>query len=207
MRIVVDAMGGDLAPDAAVLGALDAAKKIGVQIVLVGRETQIRECLTRHGVQSLPDGVQITHASDVVEMEDDPAAVVKTRRDSSMIVGLRMLADGQADAFVSAGSTGALLSAATLIVKRVRGIRRAAMGPLIPNKSGGRTVLIDCGANAECTPEFLLQFAFMGSYYASKALSIERPRVALLNIGARLRAARCKSRRIRCCKRQTTRGI
>ena len=101
-----------------------------------------------------------------------------------MVVGLRMLADGQGDAFVSAGSTGALLSAATLIVKRVRGIRRAAMGPLIPTKTGGRTVLIDCGANAECTPEFLLQFAFMGSYYAQKTLAIERPRVALLNIGA-----------------------
>ena len=95
-----------------------------------------------------------------------------------------MLADGQGDAFVSAGSTGALLSAATLIVKRVRGIRRAAMGPLIPTKTGGRTVLIDCGANAECTPEFLLQFAFMGSYYAQKTLAVERPRVALLNIGA-----------------------
>ena len=184
MRIVVDAMGGDLSPDAAALGALDAAEKLGVQVVLVGRGEQILACLKRHGIETLPQGVEIAHAEDVVEMHDDPASVVKTRKESSMVVGLRMLADGQGDAFVSAGSTGALLSAATLIVKRVRGIRRAAMGPLIPTKTGGRTVLIDCGANAECTPEFLLQFAFMGSYYAQKTLAVERPRVALLNIGA-----------------------
>ena len=184
MRIVVDAMGGDLSPDAAALGALDAAEKLGVQVVLVGRGEQILACLKRHGIETLPQGVEIAHAEDVVDMHDDPASVVKTRKESSMVVGLRMLADGQGDAFVSAGSTGALLSAATLIVKRVRGIRRAAMGPLIPTKTGGRTVLIDCGANAECTPEFLLQFAFMGSYYAQKTLAVERPRVALLNIGA-----------------------
>ena len=101
-----------------------------------------------------------------------------------MVVGLRMLAEGGGDAFVSAGSTGALLTAATLVVKRIRGIRRAAMGPVIPTKAGTGAVLIDCGANAECTPEFLLQFAFMGSYYAQKALKIAQPRVALLNIGA-----------------------
>ena len=100
-----------------------------------------------------------------------------------MVVGLQMLRDGQGDAFVSAGSTGALLSAATLIVKRVKGIRRAAMGPVVPTKNGG-AILIDCGATADCTPEFLLQFAFMGSFYAKKVLKLENPRVALLNIGA-----------------------
>ena len=184
MRIVVDAMGGDLSPDAAALGALDAAEKRGVQVVLVGRGEQILACLKRHGIETLPQGVEIAHAEDVVEMHDDPASVVKTRKESSMVVGLRMLADGQGDAFVSAGSTGALLSAATLIVKRVRGIRRAAMGPLIPTKTGGRTVLIDCGANAECTVEYLLQFAYLGSYYAQKVLGVENPRIGLLNIGA-----------------------
>ena len=101
-----------------------------------------------------------------------------------MVVGLTMLKEGGGDAFVSAGSTGALLSAATLIVRRVKGIRRAAMGPQIPTKTGRECVLIDCGATADCTPEFLLQFAFMGSYYAEKVLGIENPRVALLNIGA-----------------------
>jgi len=101
-----------------------------------------------------------------------------------MVIGLRMLAEGQGDAFVSAGSTGALLSGATLIVKRVKGIRRAAMGPAMPNKAGGKTVILDCGANAECTPEFLLQFGLVGSLYAKKYLGIENPRVGLLNIGA-----------------------
>ena len=100
-----------------------------------------------------------------------------------MVIGLRMLAEGQGDAFISAGSTGALLSGATLIVKRVKGIRRAAMGPAMPNKAGGKTVILDCGANAECTPEFLLQFGFVGSLYAKKYLGVENPKVGLLNIG------------------------
>ena len=100
-----------------------------------------------------------------------------------MVVGLRMLSEGEADAMISAGSTGALLSGATLIVKRVKGIRRAAMGPAMPNKAGGKTVLLDCGANAECTPEFLLQFGIVGSLYAKKSLGIANPRVGLLNIG------------------------
>ena len=100
-----------------------------------------------------------------------------------MVVGLRMLAEEQGDAFVSAGSTGALLSGATLVVKRVKGVRRAAMGPAMPNKAGGKTIILDCGANAECTPEFLLQFGLMGSLQAKKSLGIENPRVGLLNIG------------------------
>ena len=100
-----------------------------------------------------------------------------------MVVGLKMLADGLGDAFVSAGSTGALLSGGTLIVKRVKGVRRAAMGPCMPTKTGGKVVICDCGANAECTPEFLLQFGLMGSLYAKKNLGVENPRVGLLNIG------------------------
>jgi glycerol-3-phosphate acyltransferase PlsX len=116
-------------------------------------------------------------------MEDDPATAVRDKKDSSMTVGLRMLADGQGDAFVSAGSTGALLSGATLIVKRVRGIRRAAVAPFIPRTTGG-FVLIDGGANVECTVQYLLQFAFMGSYYAENVRGIRNPRVGLLNNGA-----------------------
>jgi glycerol-3-phosphate acyltransferase PlsX len=117
-------------------------------------------------------------------MHDDPANVIRKKKDSSMVVGLRMLSENGGDAFISAGSTGALLSGATLIVKRVKGIRRAAMGPLMPNKAGGKTVLLDCGANAECTPEFLLQFGIIGTLHAKKTLGIENPRVGLLNIGA-----------------------
>ena len=183
MRILIDAMGGDLAPRSNALGAIRAAQELGVEVILVGRGEAILQCLKENGIDTLPKGVEIANAEDVVDMHDDPAAVVRKRKDSSMVVGLRMLAEGGGDAFVSAGSTGALLTAATLVVKRIKGIRRAAMGPVIPTKTGGGAVLIDCGANAECTPEFLLQFAFMGSYYAQKTLKLDRPRVALLNIG------------------------
>lgn len=182
MRILIDAMGGDHAPDAIVQGAIDAAKEFGVQIVLVGRGETILKSLGNLGMDTLPKGIEIANADDVVDMHDDPASVVRTRKESSMVVGLRMLAEGAGDAFISAGSTGALLSAATLIVKRVKGIRRAAMCPEIPTETGS-ALLIDCGANAECTPEFLLQFALLGSVYARKAQKKENPKVGLLNIG------------------------
>ena len=183
MRIILDAMGGDLAPEAPVLGALEANKAYGMEITLVGRGQEILEVLGKHGIQDLPDGVEIANADDVVDMHDDPGSVIHKRKNSSMVVGLKMLSQGQGDAFVSAGSTGALLTGATLIVKRVRGIRRAAMGPAMPNKAGGKTVIVDCGANAECTPEFLLQFGLVGSAFASHQLGIDNPRVGLLNIG------------------------
>ena len=183
MRILVDAMGGDNAPDQIALGAIQAAKDFGCEAVLVGRGEAILQALKDQGIETLPKGVEIANADDVVDMHDDPATVVKKKKDSSMVVGLTMLKEGGGDAFVSAGSTGALLSAATLIVRRVKGIRRAAMGPQIPTKAGRECVLIDCGATADCTPEFLLQFAFMGSYYAQRFLGIQNPRVGLLNIG------------------------
>jgi len=183
MKIILDAMGGDLAPEAPVLGAVEAAKKWGTEITLVGRGEEILEVLKKYGIENLPSGMEIAHADDVVDMHDDPNTVVRRRKNSSMMVGLKMLADGQGDAFVSAGSTGALLSGATLVVKRVRGIRRAAMGPAMPNKAGGKTIICDCGANAECSPEFLLQFAIVGTLAARKNYGIENPRVGLLNIG------------------------
>ena len=183
MKIIVDAMGGDNAPQAPVLGALDAVKKFGAQVVLVGRGEEILNVLKSKGISDLPEGVEVAHADDVVDMHDDPAAVVHKRKNSSMVVGLRLLADGQGDAFLSAGSTGALLTGATLIVKRVKGMRRAAMCPAMPNKAGGKTLIVDCGANAECTPEFLLQFGLVGSLYAQKNFGVEAPRVGLLNIG------------------------
>ena len=183
MKIILDAMGGDHAPEAPVMGALQAAKDFGAEITLVGRGEAILEVLRKNGIQDLPAGIEIANAEDVVDMHDDPMAVIRKRKDSSMVVGLRMLAESQGDAFVSAGSTGALLSGATLIVKRVKGVRRAAMGPAFPNKAGGKTVICDCGANAECTPEFLLQFALMGSLFAKKSLGVDNPRIGLLNIG------------------------
>ena len=183
MKIILDAMGGDHAPEAPVLGALQAAKEYGAQITLVGRGQEILDVLKKNGISDLPDGIQISNADDVVDMHDDPAEAVRKKKNSSMMVGLRMLSEGQGDAFISAGSTGALLSGATLIVKRVKGVRRAAMGPAMPNRAGGKTIILDCGANAECTPEFLLQFGLIGSLYAKKNFGGENPKIGLLNIG------------------------
>ena len=183
MKIILDAMGGDNAPEAPVLGAIEAAKTYGTEITLVGRGEEILAVLKKHNIENLPQGMEIANADDVVDMHDDPASVIHKRKNSSMVVGLKMLSDGQGDAFVSAGSTGALLTGATLLVKRVKGIRRAAMGPAMPNKKGGKTVILDCGANAECTPEFLLQVGLVGSLYAKKQFGLENPSVGLLNIG------------------------
>ena len=183
MKIILDAMGGDHAPEAPVLGAIQAAKDYNTQITLVGKGQEILDVLKKNGIADLPDGIQISNAEDVVDVHDDPADAVRKKKNSSMMVGLRMLAEGQGDAFISAGSTGALLSGATLIVKRVKGVRRAAMGPAMPNKAGGKTVILDCGANAECTPEFLLQFGLIGSLYAKKYLGVADPKIGLLNIG------------------------
>lgn len=178
MRIIVDAMGGDNAPEAIVRGSLYARDRLGVELILVGRREEIETCMGDHS----REGVEIVDARDVVTMEDDPSTACRRKKDSSMTVALNMLKDGRGDAMVSAGSTGALLTGATLIVKRIRGIRRAAMAPVLPSGENG-VMLIDCGANAECTPEYLLQFAYMGSYYARKLMGLQNPRVGLLNIG------------------------
>ncbi len=183
MKIILDAMGGDNAPEAVVLGALEAHKEFGAEITLVGRGEEILGVMRKHNIEDLPKGMEIANADDVVDMHDDPTSVIHKRKNSSMIIGLKMLADGQGDAFISAGNTGALLTGGTLLVKRVKGVRRAAFGPTMPNKAGGQTLLIDSGANAECTPEFLLQFGVIGSLYMKKR-GISSPRVALLNNGA-----------------------
>ncbi len=183
MKIIIDAMGGDNAPLAFLEGGFRAARELGIEIVLVGRVEELLELMKAQGIETLPSGVELMDAEQVVDMHDDPATVVRTKKESSMVKGLKHLADGGGDAFVSAGSTGGLLSAATLVVKRVRGIRRAAFGPTIPTKTGS-LILIDSGANVECTPEFLLQFGCMGSFAAKLNLGIENPRVALLNNGA-----------------------
>ena len=183
MKIILDAMGGDLAPEAPVLGAIEAAKLYGAEIMLVGRGEAILEVLKKNNIDTMPDGIEVYHAEDVVDMHDDPGKVLHQRKNSSMVVGLKLLSEGKGDAFVSAGSTGALLTGATLLVKRVKGIRRAAMGPSMPTKAGGKVVICDCGANADCTPEFLLQFGIVGSAYSKNVLGVQKPRVGLLNIG------------------------
>ena len=183
MKIIVDAMGGDNAPQSNVRGALAAIREQGVEVILVGRGEDILRCLKEDGMDTLPAGLEIAHADQVVEMCDNPATAFKEKKDSSLTVGLNLLKEGKGDAVVSAGSTGALLSAATLMIKRIKGIRRAALAPVVPTGKGG-SILIDAGATAECTPEYLLQFAFMGSYYAERILGRPEPRVGLLNIGA-----------------------
>lgn len=183
MKIIVDAMGGDNAPEAVVEGSVMAVRELGVDVVLVGRQDVVEALLKKAGADALRDKISIVNADEVVDMEDDPTTVLRAKKDSSMAVALHLLKDGEGDACISAGSTGALLTGATLIVKRVRGIRRAAMAPVMPNGSKG-ALLIDCGANVECTSEYLLQFAYMGSFYAKNILGVENPRVALLNVGA-----------------------
>ena len=183
MKIIVDAMGGDNATQSNVRGALAAIREQGVEVILVGRGEDILRCLKEDGMDTLPAWLEIAHADQVVEMCDNPATAFKEKKDSSLTVGLNLLKEWKWDAFVSAGSTGALLSAATLMIKRIKGIRRAALAPVVPTGKGG-SILIDAGATAECTPEYLLQFAFMGSYYAERILGRPEPRVGLLNIGA-----------------------
>ena len=182
MKLIIDAMGGDHAPLEIVKGALQGQKRLGVELVLTGDEAAIMDAAKACGVETLPAGVSIRHTTEEVTMHDDPATVFRRKKDSSMGVGLTMMKNNEGDAFISAGSTGALLTGATLITKRVRGIRRAAMAPVIPTVTG-KAVLIDCGANAECTAEYLVQFAYLGSFYAKSMLGLENPRVALLNIG------------------------
>lgn len=183
MNIIIDAMGGDFAPAEPVRGALQAHKELGCDVTLVGREQAIREVLEKDGVKELPKGVTIVNATEVVEICDDPARACRRKKDSSMTVGMNLLNEGKGDAFISAGSTGALLSGATLLVKRIKGIKRAAVAPVLPS-GNGFSMLMDAGANAECTPEYMLQFAYMGSFYMQKVMGVKNPRVGLLNIGA-----------------------
>ncbi|MBR0040633.1 MAG: phosphate acyltransferase PlsX [Oscillospiraceae bacterium] len=178
MRIIVDAMGGDRAPQEIVKGAVRARKELGVDITLVGRIEEVKACLEGEELSNY----ELVDAREVITMEDDPSTATRRKMDSSMAVALTMLSQGKGDAVVSAGSTGALLTGATLTVKRIRGIRRAALAPVLPAGERG-VMLIDCGANVECTAEYLLQFAYMGSYYAKKMLGCENPRVGLLNVG------------------------
>ena len=178
MRIIVDAMGGDNAPQEIVKGAVRAKRELGVDVTLVGRKEEVDACLQAENCTD----IQVVDAREVITMEDDPSTATRRKKDSSMAVALSLLKDGQGDAVVSAGSTGALLTGATLTVKRIRGIRRAALAPVLPAGEHG-VMLIDCGANVECTAEYLLQFAFMGSFYAKKIMGCADPRVGLLNVG------------------------
>jgi glycerol-3-phosphate acyltransferase PlsX len=176
-------MGGDHAPDLIIDGGIQASKDFSIDIAFVGQEEAAKAYLLSHKLPSFPEHVSWINASQVVSMHDSPASVPKEKPDSSLMVGLNLVASGDGDAFVSAGSTGAILSGATLTVKRIHGIRRAALSPFLPARGGKNVLLIDCGATAECTPEYLLQFACMGSFFASLQMQQPNPRIGLLNIG------------------------
>ena len=180
MKIIVDAFGGDNAPLEIVKGSAMAVAEYGVDIVLTGDEAIIRKTAEDNGISL--ERMEIVHAPQVMDMNAEPTEILKSYKDSSMAVGLKLLSEGKGDAFVSAGSTGAFVVGASLIVKRIKGIKRAALAPVIPTVEG-RYMLIDCGANAECRPEMLVQFGLMGSAYMNKIMDVESPRVALINNG------------------------
>ncbi len=181
MRIVLDAMGSDDYPVPDVAGAVMAAREWGDEIVLVGREELIRQELARHDTAGLR--LEIVHAPQVIEMDDEPARAARVKKDSSMHVGMNLVRDGQAGGYVTAGNTGGVLAVATLhTLRRIRGVKRPALVAILPLPAG-RVVALDIGANADCRPEYLLQFALMGDIYARAVLDCARPRVALLSNG------------------------
>ncbi len=179
--VIVDAFGGDRAPLEVLKGCEKAVRELGTKIVLTGSADKIRECAAAHKISL--DGMEIEHTDDVFDIHDEPKEIIKSGKDSSMAVGLRLLAEGRGDAFVSAGSTGALVMGATFIVKRIKGIKRVAPAPMLPTNKGS-FILLDAGANVECRPEMLLQFAVMGSAYMEKVVGVKSPTVGLLNVGA-----------------------
>ncbi len=180
MRIVIDAFGGDNAPLEIIKGAV-LAKGYGEQLVLAGNESEIKKCAAANGIDLT--GVEILDAQSVMDMHDEAKAVLKAKADSSMAVGLRAVANGEADAFVTAGPTGAALMGATMIVKRIKGVKRPALCAVLPSAKKPY-ILIDCGANTECRPEMLNQFAVMGAVYMEKVMGYDKPRVGLANNGA-----------------------
>ncbi len=181
MKIIVDAFGGDNAPLSVLEGVTLAKNEYSVDIALVGDEEKIKACAKENNISL--EGIEIIHAADVMSMHDDPTEIVKSKKESSMAVGMKALADGNGDAFLSAGSTGALVVGGSLIVKRIKGIKRVALASIIPGKNKNY-LMLDIGANADCRPEMLAQFGIMGSTYMENVEGIKNPTVALLNIGA-----------------------
>lgn len=180
MKIIVDAFGGDNAPLEVIKGSRMAVDELGYEIVLVGNEKIIKDEAEKNNISL--SGITIVHAPDVISMDDEPMDVMKSKSNSSMSKGLQLLALGEGDAFVSAGNSGALAVGATLKVKRIKGIKRCAFAPVIP-KDKGFFMLIDSGANVECRPEMLRQFAVMGYIYMKNVMVVENPRVGLANVG------------------------
>jgi glycerol-3-phosphate acyltransferase PlsX len=180
MRIVVDAMGSDRHPQPDVEGAVWAAREHGVEVVLVGQRAVVEPELAKHDVTGL--AMSLVHASEIIEMKEHPAQAVKTKKDASMVVGMKMLKQKQVDAFVSAGNSGGVLASALLYLGRIKGVRRPALSSIFPTAKG-YCFMLDLGANTDCKPEYLLQFAIMGDVYARRVLGIANPRVAIVSNG------------------------
>lgn len=181
MKIAVDAFGGDNAPDEVIKGAVDAVKMYGVNIILTGDENTIHEHFKALGLSE--EGIEVVHAEGVIEIEDNPLDIRKAKKNCSMGKAFQLVVNGEADAFVSAGSTAAIVVGGTMVTGRLKGVKRPSLTPLVPGANGAY-LLTDGGANSECRPEMLLQFAVMGSIYMEKVMGIKNPRVGLLNIGA-----------------------
>jgi glycerol-3-phosphate acyltransferase PlsX len=180
MRIAIDAMGGDHAPKSAVVGAIQAVKEYNVEVCLVGNKEEIHKYMAEEDKGN--EKITIIEASEIIGNDDTPVAAIKQKKDSSMVVGLKQVKDGSCDAFLSAGSTGAFLAGSLLKVGRIKGIDRPALSPLIPTTKGF-CMIIDAGANLDSKPKNLEQFAIMGSIYMEKVMSVNNPRVGLLNVG------------------------
>lgn len=182
MKIVIDGFGGDNAPDEVLKGAARAVKELGIEVAVTGDEEILRKRMEELKLSS--DGIELVHAAGgVISVEDNPRSILKEKADTSMGVAFRYLADGKADAVISAGSTAAIVMGGTMIGKRIKGVKRTALVPLMPAKGGVRYCVLDGGANLECRPEMLQQFAILGSLFMQKTMGIENPRVGLLNIG------------------------
>lgn len=179
-KIAVDVMGGDHAPDEIIKGCVKAIADTHSTLVLVGDETIIKEKLSAFTYDA--SRVEIVHADEVIEMGESPVMAIRKKKNSSMVVALKLVKDGKVDGIISAGSTGALLTGATLLVGRIKGVERPAMAPFIPTQKGC-SLLIDCGANVDAKPQYLVQFAKMGTVYVEETLGIKNPKVGLVNIG------------------------
>ncbi len=179
--IAVDAMGGDHAPRAEVEGALEAARELGVRVILAGREEAVKRELSRHRHAGLP--VEVVHASEVISMDDHAAKAVKQKRDSSIRVAARLVRDGRAQGLVSAGNTGAIMATVKITCGAIPGVDRPALAGVFPTSRGTAAVMVDVGANVDCKPQHLEQFAIMGEIYSRAIFGILRPRVGLLSIG------------------------
>ena len=185
MKIILDAMGGDNAPDANIKGAVKAVNKVKAEIVLVGKEEVIRGKIKEfYGkeIEEISDRLKIKNATETIEMEEQPTVAIKHKKDSSMVVGFNMLKAGEGDVFISAGNSGALLAGATLLVGRIKGIDRPALAGILPAYRS-QLLLMDCGSNTNCKPINLLQFAQMSTIYLRNTFGIEKPAIGLLNIG------------------------